>query len=69
MYEKRCRLGTHIRLNTKETPRDAIFRVGRSISPASSMPINAIAHAYNELFAKSRIIGQIGEQNLEQIKK
>jgi hypothetical protein len=59
MYERRCRLGGHIRLGTKEAPRDAILRVGRQTGvvgggaggggAAGSLPPE---HSLHELFAQ-----------------
>lgn len=33
VYERRCRLGSHTRLEIKDSPKDAILRVGSSSSP------------------------------------
>lgn len=31
MYERRCRLGIHVRVGTKDSPREGILRVGREV--------------------------------------
>uniref|UniRef100_A0A914LHV8 Mediator of RNA polymerase II transcription subunit 13 n=1 Tax=Meloidogyne incognita TaxID=6306 RepID=A0A914LHV8_MELIC len=44
VYERRCRLGSHIRLSIKDAPKDAILRVGRS-----SLPLNLGYQMFNSL--------------------
>lgn len=57
MYERRCRLGAHIRLGTKDTPRDAIFRVC-CIPTSTTTANNSPMHSLHELLAQF----QNGEQ-------